>query len=1553
MKRSALLAMFCICLCAHLSVYADTNQYMAEKTLPSLLRIDRHGDRVSSDLSDYVQFDCTGLGPSRTCSASGLPSMSEFIKGDSSNKMVSYADGVMMYSAINFAAMVLLILLTLAWVGCGLFCLCLRCCKCCLKPKSFFKPETRYIALNVCLSVFLVVIFIVTILGHVAGGSKLFNAIGSVPEAANGAANIYAEEMGGPVVEFGINTISSVLLPLFAAINSTLLSAFNLQAISNDLHRLNDTIYKLPNIANVRATLGYVEDDVNDISWAIGNISSSIQNINSQTNYIETAANVISTDLSTISTTMMNVTKHLNTTLVLVDAFATKNDILFGISGSTTGKIDSISSDLSTISRSNTPGQGFPMVSSFDDAASGATGSMDRLLGGSFNGQNSAELATLNSRLFAIYDMIAQLPNYHDTADDLRYVNSTVVSIVQTGGLIDQLIDSIDTVNTELASLPSSTTFIAHVTDLYDETKSISLSKIRLQVNQIQNIVNRIPTQIDALYMEAIKLPKVIPLMLPILLDLMITQLEGFNSTIAKLPVNSTKLYHTISTTLTDSIETTSDLLETLNSTKISVFDVNITEYFGILDGAQRSLDDNINSFNFTDLTNKLNSMFSSLKTNFTSYTNQLTSVKSSFQGYFLPNSTVAHISELQYFRSQLEQSLQRAISPIGYSSSTWNTPATRSGDYLLLAKGVCTTDTTVYCSANSDCVSVSGICSHIGEYRCSPNGDGSAATLACTADATCSSALGTSSYCLADNTRAVTLRTWLHAFGSSSGVQLPDTSSITSDLSGLQNSKYDTSSATNALQDAVDNAGLVNTAQYQQDIDSAVSGLNAFDMANIQSTLDDVQSSVDNFEFSSFDKSISQVEDKRSKIIDNINEILTLIDNLVVFFYSSQPNQLGDTFHKLSSGEMYAKLSTSGASGVLTYASAAIDRTSQTIHDIFDKLTVTNVDAPVTNLTKSVRGYRNFLDKATQNPHSKYNNVANEQGPLYYLLSQSSMTSGMVFNPIHDGDTVHPYSVFKDSDGNRYPDNKICVSNLCFENTQKEYETGEVVPGITYATVAGLVWVPIAMIFLVALCTALCPLCTKSPRLRTCPGTCLLILLIAVLPWYMIGTAFILPFTIVMSDGCATGPDIGSSYVAAYGDSLCSKFKGDGGISDCLITTQGFKIHVDFQGIANGFLGSCSSAVDPFNTILSGIAGPAVEILQNRTKKVVKTTKSIKKLRHRVKDIIIDSGTNAGDVVSQFASGTAEIIDCEHIAAVFNDMKKPICTDMVGALGWFSAMLYLAAWTMCCVGIPAGCCVQHHYKWLAIEQLSAPKVVDDHDDEGDGDKIAVDGDDDDEHNGHDPSSGVARIIPCDVESGVYVSVADSTADHLDLVGGVEIAPVGTESRDSKGDYIPVSSAPVEVEMVSRPNSAKDTDTSKRVSVDYRSRTSSSPRSEAVSTTGITYEAISSSSSSEPTFEFGKTLEDVKSKRAQLSSKLDSPRSRESLRIAPSTSPPRSPRPYTGGIVDRESSPENTSSSATYSITGVIPIIDHAPDKNSISMSIDELTEPASYTDKN
>lgn len=1472
--------------------------------------------------------------------------MSEFVKGDSSDSIVSYADGVIMYSAINIAAMVLLILLTLAWVGCGLFCLCLRCCKCCLKPKSFFKPETRYIALNICLSVFLVVIFIVTILGHIAGGSKLFNAIASVPEAANGAANIYAEEMGGPVVEFGINTISSVMVPLLAAINSTLLSAFNLQAFSRDLHRLNDTIYMLPNIANVRLTLGYVENDVTDVSWSIGNISTSIQDIDTKTDYINTAANVISADLNTISVTMTNVTNHLTTTLTYVNTLSTDNDLLFG-TGTTTGKINSISSDLSTISRSSTPGQGFPTTTSFDDASTSASASMDRLIAGAYNANNAAELATLNNRLFTIYDMIAQLPDYHQTAENLRLVNSTVVAIVEPGGLIDQLVHSISVVNAELAALPTSATFISHVTDLYDETKSISLSKIRSQVNNIQTIVNRIPNRIDALYQETIKLPAVIPVILPILYDIMITQLKGFNATITKLPVNNTKFYSTISTTLTDSIDTSTELLDTLSSTKISVFNVNISEYFGILDDAQRSLDDNINSFNFTDLKSKLNSMFSSLKTNFTSYTNQLTSVKSSFQGYVLSNSTVTHISELQYFRRQLEQSLKRAISPVGYSSSTWDTSATKAGDYLLLAKGVCSTDTTVYCSANSDCTS--GVCSHIGEYRCSSNGDGSAATQACTADSTCSSALGASSYCLADSTRALTLRTWLNAFGSSSVVKLPDTSSILSDLTGLQNSKYDTSSAKNAIQSAIDNAALVDTTKYQSDVDSAISGLNAFDMSSIQSTLDDVKSSVSNFKFSSFDKSISQVEDKRSQIIDNVNEILTLIDNLVLFFYSSQPNQLGDAFHKLSSDEMYYKLAMGGASGVLTYASSTIDRTSQTIHDIFDRLTVTNVNTPVTNITKSVRGYRNFLDKATQNPHSPYRNVANDQGPLYYLMSQSSMTSSMIFNPIRDGDTVRPYSVFKDTDGNRYPDNKMCVSNMCFKNTQKEYETGEVVPGITYSDIAGLVWVPIGLIFVVALWTALCPLCTKSPRLRTCPGTCLLILLIAVLPWYMLGTAFVLPFTIVMSDGCATGPDIGSKYVTALGDSLCERFNGDGGISDCLIKSQGFNIHVNFQGIADGFLGSCSSAVDPFKTILTGIAGPAIDILQNRTKRVVKSNKSIKKLRNRVKDIIVDSGSNAGNVVSQFATGTSEIIDCENIAAVFNDMKKPICTDMVGALGWFSAMLYLAAWTMCCVGIPAGCCVQHHYKWLAIENMSNPaSPVNEDGHSENGEEFLVHHE---EHDQDDP--GLAQTTRSgehhDIERGVYVSIVDSHAsEQLDLVQGVEIAPVGVVGMDSKGDYIPVAAIPVEIEMSSRPTSASYSDP-KRASVDYRG----GRPSEASSATGITYGANGEGEETATSFKFDKTLEDVKAKRGQLSSKSESPRSsRDSLKIAPSASPPRAPRPYNGGL--RSDSSDATAmeeTSPTYASSGIqsSPVILSGPDnegeKNVVSMDMDELTQ--------
>ena len=155
---------------------------------------------------------------------------------------------------------------------------------------------------------------------------------------------------------------------------------------------------------------------------------------------------------------------------------------------------------------------------------------------------------------------------------------------------------------------------------------------------------------------------------------------------------------------------------------------------------------------------------------------------------------------------------------------------------------------------------------------------------------------------------------------------------------------------------------------------------------------------------------------------------------------------------------------------------------------------------------------------------------------------------------------------------------------------------------------------------------------------------------------------------------------------------------------------------------------------------------------------------------------------------------------------------------------------------------------------------------------------------------------------------------------------------------------------PVEVEMAPRAGAANDSGSSATAA---REGTLISPRSEAVTTTGMTYSTAiagssvnDSASSAEdigPSFRYDKTLEEVRMKRTKISSKGDVARSsKESSKIGPSASPPRSPQPYTSIKIGAKESGSPRASGPI--VAGVEADVDTEPDKNVVAMKMEEIT---------
>ncbi|KAJ1439778.1 hypothetical protein B484DRAFT_415722 [Ochromonadaceae sp. CCMP2298] len=94
-----------------------------------------------------------------------------------------------------------------------------------------------------------------------------------------------------------------------------------------------------------------------------------------------------------------------------------------------------------------------------------------------------------------------------------------------------------------------------------------------------------------------------------------------------------------------------------------------------------------------------------------------------------------------------------------------------------------------------------------------------------------------------------------------------------------------------------------------------------------------------------------------------------------------------------------------------------------------------------------------------------------------------------------------------------------------------------------------------------------------------------------------------------------------------------------------------------------------------------------------------------MKDVRQPVRDVITTAARGAGFFVQELLTNLGDdVLSCENVGAVLSAFKSPVCYSTVGPLAWFVGMLYLAGFAMCCVGLPAACSMQRHYRLLGME---------------------------------------------------------------------------------------------------------------------------------------------------------------------------------------------------------------------------------------------------------
>lgn len=755
-----------------------------------------------------------------------------------------------------------------------------------------------------------------------------------------------------------------------------------------------------------------------------------------------------------------NITIAISDTTTLVVSLSDTTDELLG-ENNDAGTVGRVESDLNTLSRNDAAGEGYPSTARFNAAATGSSASMTRLRADAYDGANSAEFSELNSRLGSLYSAIVVLPNYTATAVELISINDTINALIVPDGTIDQTVDSIAAIQDLIDNkFPNTTAFLSNVNDLLDLTERLDLAPLARNVSLLSTILLTLPDDLNDLLDIVEEVLDALPGLIDPLYDLLVVQTASFNATIYRLPkdLDTLRIFNDANDTITSGINDGREIIQEIRDAIQSINDVNATEYISQINDVEASIDDAVFTFDITEITDLVNSFDNSIDIDFSTINGHLADLRTALIAVKIDDNLINSLNDVQQNRIVLEERLERAIAPSGAEDSGGN-PVGQIGDYLLLIQGNCANDATIYCSIDSDCSGVGGVCQNQGRYRCSENGNALAPFTTCNVDSDCS-ALGGSSFCLADDNRAAALQGILIAYGNenSNESKFPDTS-ITNDFDEVRTyGNFNFTAEIVRLNNAQRDVNSINTTVYEVQLDDISSQITAFDIAEINSAIADAKDVLDDVNYDTFDSTIDDLKKIVRDVQNGINDGITIVEGIEQFLFNS--SFLAKHLNDLSRESLASIKSTQGVGPMIRRVGDVIEEAIDFFRDLLDG----TYDIQNIKVTENLEDFADTMDRVSANPNTKYRDI-NDHGALHYLLSLSNITSKSIVNANDpQADTITTSKA-----GVAYEDNEYCVTRECFAATQASLED-EPAEGVslTGPQIAGLLWLPIAILLLV-----------------------------------------------------------------------------------------------------------------------------------------------------------------------------------------------------------------------------------------------------------------------------------------------------------------------------------------------------------------------------------------------------------------------------------------------------------------------------------------------------
>lgn len=894
----------------------------------------------------------------------------------------------------------------------------------------------------------------------------------------------------------------------------------------------------------------------------------------------------------------------------------------------------------------------------------------------SLNTTTSADYVTFLAQMQKAQVVMAGLPNFNHSADELEAHNAIVQQAIDDR-VAPLLIDAIVETNEFLLSTHGFTDSLNYTVQLLIGNVSvITLDPIRGIILDFNNSIASMPgfSILDTFLASVLGIKdRLIPCMLDVA-----DELKQFDLNIAELPqqfLQIDSIIRTVNETLEPALNAVDDVEERKrefqNQTKLFDIDKQLAD----VARTEQELQNYTNQVRDSNYLQTVRNAEDKSNLNITTLPD-IENVNASLPGWIIPDENITNVRILEPFRAGLNLDLPilNVDLPLmlGYCSNNFSRPCNTASPGGVCGPGTCK-----------------------GPFRRCANDESP-----CSYDANCT----TPHRCLGDVNRVN--RTIINLKAMEAAVYAPNSFEDTSNmLAGARDSaQINTTGLEIGVAEANTTLRSVETGSLTQDLTNVIESLDQFNSSDFTKQLDDINATLNAIDFASIIANLDSL-DGNFQAIDNERQNLDVANTFLNATRELFFTRLPEVIDSFSVAKLSGIRRTQGVAATLDYLATTIDReTAWLDRTAVSVLNLTGGATFSTNFTASLAPYHDLVYTICDASYSTY-------GSAYYLyevanaMSYGGSVGATIFTPNGAENRIDV-----DQSGRVYPGGAICITSRCLENSidwvnsapLSEVSSGMVPVNLSREQVIGLPYlVPLAILICATLSTAL--FCrtsqigwwSSSLACCTCYGAfcCMPIIFI------IVGMAF--PLVIISGDICYSAENVGYNLLAQQGNQICETMGGFAAGANCEIpwtfrnVTRNATVNIlgtYASLVAPGCNPNSGAIYDGFEQAKDAFADMPSILIANFINNNTNTSSDLPiNFRWPVKQIFVDAAADLSIRARTFGTGLQRALSCSQLYRVYASFKGAVCCDVVSAFYWALGSWYLIAWTLLCCGCCAG----------------------------------------------------------------------------------------------------------------------------------------------------------------------------------------------------------------------------------------------------------------------